>query len=294
MKRFILLLVFALSAAGGIIAGEEPAADATPPPDKSRYTIFNPTPLELRRAYNTDRSSKTDSPFTIDAGVFQIETDVFNWTVDRNNTSDLNVRVRTMILGQTNFKVGLTNWMDLQIFPQGYVERRTSGVDFGSPVTQRGFGDTTVRLKINLFGNDGGKVVLGLVGSLKIPTNSEHLGNSVYEPAIELPLNISLPAGFTFFGQTRIDLLDRTGSSERRVQWSNPVGVSRTIVGKLSGYVEFYNAVSSGSGYPWIGTLDTGLSYQLTPNCAVDVNAFYGLTRSADDINVFTGFGYRF
>jgi hypothetical protein len=36
------------------------------------------------------------------------------------------------------------------------------------------------------------------------------------------------------------------------------MGLPRTIVGNLSGYVEFYDAVGSG---PWIGTLDTGLIY---------------------------------
>ena len=72
-------------------ADELPSA-TTPAPDKSQYTLFNPTPLELRRAYNTDRPSKTDSPYTIDAGVFQIEMDVANWTLNENNVDGTNVR----------------------------------------------------------------------------------------------------------------------------------------------------------------------------------------------------------
>jgi hypothetical protein len=36
------------------------------------------------------------------------------------------------------------------------------------------------------------------------------------------------------------------------------------------------------------------LIYQVTPNFSVDVNSFFGLTDSAPDYNVFTGFGYRF
>lgn len=55
--------------------------------------------------------------------------------------------------------------------------------------------------------------------------------------------------------------------------------------------VEFYDAVGSG---PWVGTLDTGLIYQVIPNFSIDVDSFFGLTRSAADYNVFTGFGYRF
>jgi hypothetical protein len=270
---------------------QDSTLETKPAPGKSQYTLVNPTPIDLRRPYNTDRPSKTDSPFTIDAGVFRIESDVWSWTLDEPDTKHGDERIRTWIVGNTNFKLGLTNWMDLQVFPQFYVNKRTSGPGFGKPLEQDGFGDTTVRLKINLLGNDGGKLVIGFLSSLKIPTNTGDTGNHVWEPGFELPVNYSLPWGFTLFAQTRIDILDESRSSNMQVQWQNPIGLSRTIVGNLSGYVEFYDAVSSG---PWVGTLDTGLIYQVTPNFSVDVNSFFGLTRSAPDYNVFSGFGYRF
>jgi Putative MetA-pathway of phenol degradation len=269
---------------------EELAPVSTRTPDKSQYTLFNPTPIGLRRPYNTDRPSKTDSPFTIDAGVFQIESDVASWTLDYQK----GVRVRTWVIGNTNFKLGLTNWMDLQVFPQLYVNTHSSGPGFGKPLEQDGFGDTTVRLKINLLGNDGGKLVIGFVSSVKIPTNTGHTGNHVWEPGFGIPVNYSLPWGFTLFAQTRIDILDQVRSSNMRVQWQNPIGLSRTIVGNLSGYVEFYDAVSTGHNQPWVGTLDTGLIYQVTPNFSVDVDSFFGLTPSASDYNVFVGFAHRF
>ena len=55
-----------LMLAAGDDTNATPAPEPTP--DKSTYTIFNPTPRKLWRAFNTDRPSKTDSPFTIDAG----------------------------------------------------------------------------------------------------------------------------------------------------------------------------------------------------------------------------------
>jgi Putative MetA-pathway of phenol degradation len=286
IKVAICIVGFALAIDRALFADPSP----TPTADKSQYTLFNPTPIDLRRPYNTDRPSKTDSPYTVDAGVFQIESDVANWTLDY----DKGVRTRTWIVGNTNFKLGLTNWMDLQVFPQFYVNTRTSGACIWKPVEHDGFGDTTVRLKINFFGNDGGKLAVGFISSVKIPTNTGDTGNHVWEPGFGLPMNYLLPWGFTFFGQTRIDVLDQTRSSNMRVQWQNPIGLSRTIVGKLSGYVEFYNAVSTGHDQSWVGTFDTGLIYQATPNFSVDVNSFFGLTDNAPDYNVFTGFGYRF
>ena len=289
MKQTLVATVLSV-AVRCLIAGETASPSSTPAPDKSQYNLFNPTPIDLRRAYNTDRPSKTDSPYTIDAGAFQIESDLVNWTTDVADHD----RVRTWIIGNTNFKVGLTNWMDLQVFPQFYVNTRTSGEGFGKPREQDGFGDTTVRLKINLWGNDGGKLAIGFVSSLKIPTNTDHFANHVWEPGFGLPVNYSLPWGFTFFGQTRIDILDEPRSSDMRVQWQNPVGLSRTIVGNLSGYVEFYDAVSSGRDHPWVGTVDTGLIYQVTKDFSVDVNAFFGVTDSAPDCNLFFGFARRF
>jgi hypothetical protein len=296
VKRTILFLLVCrfMPVHAFAVEHEIPLAAPTPMPDKSQYNLFNSTPIDLRRPYNTDRPSKTDSPYTIDAGVFQIETDLANWTLDENNIQHRNIRVRTWIIGQNNFKVGLTNWMDLQIFPQFYVNRRTSGPGFGRPLEQDGFGDTTVRLKINFLGNDGGDFVIGFLASLKIPTNTNHLGNSLYEPAFEIPACRLLLGGFTLFGMTRIDILDEPHSGNRRVQWSNPIGVSRAIVGNLSGYLEFYDAVSTGRNHPWIGTLDTGLIYQVTSNFSVDVKSFFGLTRSADDLNLFVGCAHRF
>jgi hypothetical protein len=106
---------------------QDSTLETKPAPGKSQYTLVNPTPIDLRRPYNTDRPSKTDSLFTIDAGVFQIESDVWSWTLDEPDTKHGDERIRTWIVGNTNFKLGLTNWMDLQVFPQFYVNKRTSG-----------------------------------------------------------------------------------------------------------------------------------------------------------------------
>jgi hypothetical protein len=294
LKRLLIPAIAILTIASAGAGEPGPSPSPTPTPEKSSYNLLHPTPLALRRAFNADRPSKSDSPYTIDAGAFQIEADLANWTLDRTNTDQANIRVRTWLAAPTNFKLGLTDWADIEIIAGGYVDRRTSGTDFGPAAEQSGVGDTTIRLKINFLGNDGGNFAIGLVSSLKLPTNSDHLGNSVYEPGFGIPISYSLPEGFTFFGETRIDVLDQPESSSRRVQWSNPIGLSHTILGNLSGYAEFYNAVSSGKYQPWVGTADIGLTYQVTPDFEIDLSSFFGLTRSADDLNIFAGFARRF
>ena len=56
------------------------AADADP--DKSAYTVLNPTPDSALRSLTTDRPTKSNSPITVDAGRFQIESDLANFTYD--------------------------------------------------------------------------------------------------------------------------------------------------------------------------------------------------------------------
>jgi ABC-type polysaccharide transport system permease subunit len=66
------------------------------------------------------------------------------------------------------------------------------------------------------------------------------------------------------------------------------------IYGPLMGYAEFYALVSSRAEDAWVGTGDFGLIYQVTPNLALDVDTFIGLTRSAPDYVVLAGVGIRF
>ena len=201
--------------------------------------------------------------------------------------------VQTLLIGQSNFKLGLTNNIDLQVILQGYANRRISGADFGPTQQIDAFGDTIVRVKVNLVGNDHGKFAMALIPFVKVPTNTNDFGNTVWEPGLVVPAALALPAGFSLFGQTRVDIL-RDAPGSRRVVSSNSLGVSRVLIGNLSGYAELFTAVSTGRDRPWIATADFGLIYQVTPNLSIDVNSFFGLTRSADDLNVAIGFARRF
>ncbi len=50
-----------------------PAEAEQPAPDKSQYSLFNPTPRELWRPLSADRPDFTESPYTVDASAVQLE-----------------------------------------------------------------------------------------------------------------------------------------------------------------------------------------------------------------------------
>ena len=43
---------------------------------KRAYTLFKPVPKVLMRSLSTDRPDATESAYSVDAGHFQVETDV--------------------------------------------------------------------------------------------------------------------------------------------------------------------------------------------------------------------------
>ena len=281
------IVVTFLLCVGRVLATDESAqAQNTPVREELQYTLVNPTPIDLPAAYNTYHPSRTDSPFIGEADVFQIEGDQLDWTFTVEKIEKA-VTIRDWIVGNPEFKLGLTNWMDVQIFPQSDFNSERGSSGFGKSIEQDVFGDTMVRLKINLLGDESGRLGIGLLSALKIPTGQ---GNHVWARHLLLPVNYSLPRGFTLFAKPRIDIRDQDHSNSMGVQWHNSVGLAHTISGKVTWYVEFCDIISSEPG----NALGTGFTYQITPYFSINTNSFFGLAGSVSDRNVLTSFSYTF
>lgn len=295
-----------LRAAGGgadAAAGAEPDA-AQKAAEKWRYHLFRPTPDGLLRDFNADRPSKSDSPITVDAGRFQIESDFYNFSYDRYNPERTDTRVETVLVPSAVLKVGLLPNADFQLLLPAYARVRTSDRAPGSSgrevATVQGAADMLVRLKVNFIGNEGGALALGFVGFVKPPTANHDIGNGRIEGGFSLPVSLNLPAGFNLFGYTRLDVLYNGDNDGHHELFSNNLGLTRAVPGILDGrlglYAEFASSVSSRSADldPLVLTADTGLVFQVARNVAVDLSGFFGLTRAAPDVNVFGGIAVRF
>ena len=254
--------------------------------DKRSYNLFHPTPEKLLRELTTDRPDKTESPYTVDAGHFQLEMDLLSYT--RDGGGDL------FAIAPTNFKVGLLNNIDLQVIAETYNIQRAPGRAAGRHETISGFGDLLVRLKVNFWGNDGGKTAFGVMPFVKFPTNQHDLGNSAVEGGIIFPLAVELPGKFDLGAMTEVDSVRNENNSSYHAEFINSITVGHAIAGELSGYVEFFSAVSSERDAQWIGTADFGVTYKLTSNVQLDAGLNIGVTRSADDLNPFLGLSVRY
>ena len=257
-------------------------------PDKSGFHLFNPTPRDVMRELSTDRPDKTESAYTVDAGHFQLEMDVMSVARDL----DQGTRVDEWGFANMNLKVGLLNQVDLQIVVPAHQRVRTRTA--AGSTTDSGVGDLSTRIKINLWGNDGGKTAFAIMPFARWPTASSSLAahRSVEGGFINL-LAVELPADFSLGLMSEFDFVRSAGPSGYDTEFVHTITVGHDIWGKLAGYVEFWSLVGTHGG-DWQGTLDLGVTYSVSRDLQLDLGINLGVTRSAPDYQPFIGVSWRY
>src|ERR1039458_1914533 len=120
IKTIVIILLFSVPAFDSFAQDTNKVAQ-----DKNSSNIFNPVPVNLMRELNADRPDKTDCPFTVDAGHFQVEMDFANMTYNRPNSERGNVRSTALEIAPVNLKVGLLNNLDFQLVFTSYRWEKT-------------------------------------------------------------------------------------------------------------------------------------------------------------------------
>jgi hypothetical protein len=282
MRRVLCALSCVCFSVAGAVAAE--------PADKTGYDLFHPVPVQLMREIATDRPDKTESPITVDAGHFQLEADIVNYTSDRSRQA----KNEAFAVAATNFKVGLVNNMDLQVIVESYNWTRTKDFHTGRTDHASGFGDVAVRLKTNFWGNDGGRTAFGLMPFVKIPTAGSDLGNGAVEGGLIVPLLVRLPSEWELGTMVEVDQARNAAANGYHQEFIYTITLGHDIARNFDGYVELYSNVSNEAHSVWVVTVDCGLGYRITPNIQLDAGVNIGVTEAADDFNPFIGVSVRY
>jgi hypothetical protein len=261
-------------------------------PDKSQYTLFNPTPTDQMRPFNTDRPTKSNIPYTVDAGHFQYEGDIFIYSF--NNTSTPDTDSTSWVLFNPTFKAGLTNWADLEVNFSAQNIQRSVTRSTGALTSSNGFGDTFTRLKMNLWGNDGGTTAFALIPYGKWPTAPIGVGNGYTEGGIIAPLAISLPYGFTTILMGELDYLKNPVSPGYRANFQSLINLNRSILENVTAYAEIYANWPNSPDLQNTYTLDFALAWSPRPNFQLDVGINIGLVSAAIPYQIYMGISQRF
>lgn len=270
-------------------------AGAAEAQDKSRYNLFNPVPDALLREMTTDRPDTTEVPFTVDAGHFQLETNVFGFSRSpRNSLGELTTRYEVFT---SNLRIGLTNDIELSLVgrPYGAAKIRSAG-----PATrQSGTGGFDVRFKFNIWGNDTfgapGSTAFAILPYVTLPVDRF---NGISPDALEGGV-----AGFfqIKFNETFGLGINASFAAERNADLTGyhpaallTFSLSHAITEKFGFYYEAIGRFGINDGEGEIVTLGGGITYKVNKNLQLDAGVNFGVTRAADRVNPFIGFSARY
>lgn len=265
------------------------ALSSQPAPDKSIYSLFNPTPANLLREFNPDRPDQTEGPYTIDAGHLQLESSFAEYTHVKDGGTDSELWSVT----PTNLRLGLLNNLEADLELEPYLNLRTAPSGNFAASRQNGFGDTVLRAKLNLWGNDGGFTAFGLLPFIKVPTATDNLGNNHVEGGLILPLQINLSDDTSIGAQLEGDLLRNDANTGYGSDLAFSAVLDQHLIGPLAGYVEYVGILPIRLGETYSAYFDAGFTWLLSTNIQLDIGINKGLTRSAYDYDIFSGISLR-
>lgn len=283
-------------AAIGLLAGVARADDAPatpPPPDKSGFDLLDPTPDADLRAFCTDRPTKSTGPCTVDAGHFQIESDVFNVTYDTSGGAD----TTTLLYTNPTLKLGLTNAIDaeINISPWGSIaskDRRT-----GRTARASGVGDLYLRLKANLLGDDSGDVAVAIEPYVKIPTAPTGIGNGAVEGGVVVPIQVNLPANWSLTIDPEGDALKNAVGDGDHFNMSGLLSFSRPVSKTVTLSLELWSDVNfDPGGTATQASFDLGAAWipAAHPNFQLDGGVNLGLNNQTPAAQAYVGVSQRF
>ena len=195
------------------------------------------------RPLSTDRPDATESPYTVDAGHYQLELEIGNWSKDGSD--------RQFSFAELNAKYGLNASNDLQLVLPFF-----SHVEGGA----EGFGDIQVRLKHNMWGNDGGKTALALMPFVRIPTANGGLGDGKVAGGLIVPLAIEGPSDWAFGTQLEVDAAPDESGSGYHLRVLASVTASHSLTDRTAFFVELVGMADAESSGNKEGYFNTGLT----------------------------------
>lgn len=255
------------------------AAIASPPAGGSSYTLFHPKPRELWRPLSADRPDTTESPYTVDPGAVQLEMSFFDYT--KNGDAE------TWVAAPFNLKVGLTESTDIQFIFDPYIYHDADG-----GASTDGVGDVQIRLKWNIWGNDGGRTALAIMPFVKLPTASDDLGNEELEGGVIVPWATDLAEGLGLGLMAEFDFIYDEEDDDYDLELVTTAALGIDLSDWWGMYVEGVAITSTDADFRALAGF--GVTYAIDANVVVDAGMNIELTGDADDVNIFSGITVRF
>jgi hypothetical protein len=288
-RPFVPLAALVVGLGAAPVYADEPS----PPPDKSGFNLFNPTPDADLRALCTDRPTKSTASCTVDAGHWQVESDVYNVTFQ---TLD-GVTTLTQLFTNPTFKLGLTNTLDVELNMAPYEQVSVHDSVRGVRTTAAGIGDLFLRAKANLIGDDGGALGVAIIPYVKAPTAAAGVGNGEVEGGVLVPIVLSLPANLSLTFDPEADILANASGPGRHLNLIGLASFSYPVTKTVTASAEIWGDENlDPTGATTQVSFDLGLAWipAKAPSFQLDGGANLGLTRATPGAQLYVGVSKRF
>lgn len=255
--------------------------------DKRPYSIFRPTPRRYLRPMVPDRPGITESPYSVDAGHFQYETDFLRLLTRREGSA----YGHDWYFNHALLKIGLSDKVDFQVGVDSYTDTRNyDEADPSQTQLARGFGDLTLRLKRTLVGDDDSRWALGLIGYVQLPTGGPR-GDGAVEFGAVLPAVYQLTKPWSIGGQVATEVYWDRETQSRYVQLTPTFTTDYAFTDLVQGFAELvgYWDVRQAT---WRSSVNTGLQLDVSKNVQLDLGTHLPVTHSVDR-EYFLGLSFR-
>ncbi|GAA5084534.1 hypothetical protein GCM10023210_04440 [Chryseobacterium ginsengisoli] len=238
------------------------------------------------REMETDRPDVTESPYTVDAGHLQYETDLVRLI---NEKSDL-LKTSTLLINQANLKIGITGSTAIQIGWQSYGRQKETEIGSGSVTTTDGIGDVTLRIKQNLIGNDHGNFALAVLPYVKFPT-SKYDEESRFEGGLIVPMSYKFPDEWKLGLQVEVDRLKDLDQPAMHTEFLQTLTISHPLFKGIDGIAETYYTYDF-KAHQLSNYINAAIQIDVAKDFKLDAGMNYGIQNTAAK-HYFIGVSYR-
>lgn len=232
----------------------------------------------------TDRPDVTESPYTVDAGHIQYESDLLRYKIHHDET----VVNRQLLFSPFNLKIGILHNLDLQVGVETYRREVHEEERSHEKAKYSHTGAVTLRTKYNITGNDHGDFILAIMPYVKLPANRffEHH---------RLEAGIIVPAQWKLSDQVSIGFQEEAdrvaGKEEYAWQWLQSAVVAWQPLEQVELIAETYYTYDF-SEKQLENYLNVAVQYNLTKNVAFDAGMLHGIQQHTGQ-DYYMGFSFR-
>ncbi len=240
-------------------------------------TLFGQRVEPFEGVIISERPSVSTSPQALPVGRFQVEGGIL-FTTDDSPGVDVDIITAPLAL----LRYGIAQDIEVQIGWSGITEVEVNGFD------ETGTGDVILSAKMQLTEQVGNTPTMGVIGSLSLPVGDD-TGSDNVDPSVGFLWNYAFLEGLGLFGTATV--AGASQGNDRFFQFSNAVGLGTAITDRIGVFGEYaaqFNANRQDSHL-----LDFGLTYLLTDNLQLDLNAGAGVGGAAPDGFFGGGVAYR-